>query len=202
MALSLQTGIPLKKLEPKEPRHYIYPTETAVVLLRRQEVGQIEPVEMTWGLVPAWAQDTQIGRKCVNARSETVWEKPAFREAVRKRRCVVPATAFYEWSGARGRKERWRFQPCCESTLLLAGIWETWTDPARHGSGGLRTFSILTQASSPPVDGLHDRQPVMLHPADLALWLNSEANQDDLREVLSATGNIDLEWMPDMMRRN
>ncbi len=197
MALALQTGIALKNLEPKRQRSHIYPTEPAIVLLRRQEVARIEPAEMTWGLVPSWAQDTKIGRKCVNARSETVWEKPAFREAMRRRRCVVPANAFYEWSGVRGRKERWRFQPRGEENLLLAGLWECWMDAARHGAGSIRTFTILTQAAAPPVEGFHDRQPVMLHPADLSTWLDPEARHEDLREILAATGNVDLDWMPD-----
>ena len=125
---------------------------------------------MRWGLVPSWAKDISIGFKTINAMCETAAEKAAFREAMRRRRCLVPADGFYEWQKL-GRKEKqpYNIGMADDGLFAFAGLWERWHDPA---GTALNSFTILTTAANALVSGIHDRMPVIVKPDDYDLWLD------------------------------
>jgi putative SOS response-associated peptidase YedK len=141
------------------------------ILRRADGTAERELVTARWGLIPPWARDPAIGSKTINARAESVAEKPAFRAAFRARRCVVPASGFYEWR-RRGKGPRWPYlirrrdgQP-----MGFAGLWETWTDPATGEV--VTTCTIVTCAANELMAELHDRMPVILGPEDYEAWLD------------------------------
>lgn len=143
-------------------------------------------VEARWGLVPGWAEDERIGWKLINVRSETAAVKPAFRGAVRRRRCLVPASGFYEWRRAGRRKEPWFFRLREEAPLALAGIWESWTPKGRPDAPPLLTCAVLTTAANALVAPVHDRMPVIVDPADFALWLGETGEGEAPAALLGA----------------
>src|SRR5581483_4410690 len=124
----------------------------------------------TWGLVNSWAPDAKGAARQINCRAETALRRPAFRDAFVRRRCVVPADGFFEWTGSQqARRPLWFHEPHGD-LLLFAGLYETWTDPAtatRH-----RTFTIITNGANPLMAPVHDRMPVVLRPDDIADWLH------------------------------
>lgn len=139
--------------------------------------GSFEVVDAQWGLTPFWAPDASFGKKNgYNARAETAFEKPAFREAIRKRRCIVPAGAFYERAAG-----RWlRFHPGTDRPLPLAAIYEP---PNRHCD--LLSFALVTTEPSRMVSEFHDRMPVVLAREDMGLWLDGRTPEGDLRALLT-----------------
>jgi putative SOS response-associated peptidase YedK len=124
-----------------------------------------------WGLIPRWAKDESVGNKMINARGETVAEKPAFRSLVGRKRCVVPASGFYEWRREPGdnRKTPMYITPADATAFAFAGLWDEWRRPADGQS--LRTFAILTTAPNELMSTVHDRMPVILPEEDVKRWL-------------------------------
>lgn len=146
--------------------HNIAPTQPALILRRLGD--DAEWAWVRWGLVPRWAKDANIGAKMINARGETVAEKPTFREAFRYRRCIVPASGFYEWRSQAAGKQPLAIVPIDTPCFGFAGLWERWTGP--DGSV-LETGSILTTTPNALMATIHDRMPVILDPADYQAWL-------------------------------
>jgi putative SOS response-associated peptidase YedK len=132
-----------------------------------------------WGLVPMWAKDPAIGNKMINARSETLAEKPSFRSALKHRRCLVPATGFYEWTGPKSARRPVRIHLKDDSLFAFAGLWERWRDPPGQE---MRTFTIITCAPNETVAPIHDRMPVVLRPEDEDAWLDPDLT--DAMELL------------------
>lgn len=134
-----------------------------------------------WGLVPGWAKDERIGWKLINVRSETAAVKPAFSGAARRRRCLIPASGFYEWRAEGGRKEPWFFRLREEAPLALAGLWESWTpsEQAERPDPPLLTCAILTTWANALTAPVHDRMPVIIDPADFALWLGERGGGEE-----------------------
>ena len=165
------------------PRTAVSPGQPASVVVRSR--GENELKEMRWGLIPHWADDERIGAKLFNARRETADQKPAFREAWRQRRCLVPSTGFYEWrrqEGGGARSQPFHFQQRDRGVFCFAGLWERWERPPTRQeelfadtfdtpSPVLETFTILTQPPNDLVGEYHDRMPVMLKPEHGAAWL-------------------------------
>src|SRR5436190_15684262 len=137
-------------------RFNIAPTQVAPVI-RHSKEGTREVAMLRWGLVPFWAKDLKIGTKMINARAEGIETKPAFREAVRARRCVGPATGFYEWQGEPGRKQPYAITAGDQKLFGFAGLWETWR-PSPEGEK-VRTFTIVTCEPNTSVATIHDRMP-------------------------------------------
>lgn len=163
-----------------EPRYNIAPMQD--ILSIRQAEDEREAVFLKWGLVPSWAKDAAIGAKLINARSETITEKPSFREAFKKRRCIIPADGFYEWQRTDGKKQPFFFRMRDESPFGFAGLWERW-----QGAGGeaINSCTILTTEANEVLRPVHDRMPVILHPEEYSLWLEGdEREQELLRELL------------------
>lgn len=132
-----------------------------------------------WGLIPSWAKDPKIGYKMINTRSETVLEKPSFRTAFKKRRCLVPANGFYEWKKNKD-KTPYRIFLKNEEIFSMAGIWETWYDAEKRP---VHTFSILTTTPNELMKDIHDRMPVILPREFESVWLN-EPDDQKLKELL------------------
>lgn len=135
-----------------------------------------------WGLIPFWAKDKKIGYKMINARGETITEKPSFRNAFKKRRCLVPADAFYEWKRMPESKETIPYRIFLKDQPLfsMAGIWETWKNPAGEF---IKSFSIVTTSPNELMAEIHDRMPVILSKADEKTWLES-SDQTELLGLL------------------
>jgi len=148
-----------------------------------------------WGLIPAWSRDAS--RPSVNARAESLAERPAFRDAFRHRRCIVPASGFYEWE-ARGRaRHPWVFRRHDGAAFFFAALWETWTAP---GAGPLATCALITTAANPCVARIHDRMPALLDPAAARLWLDPTASSALLSSLLQPAPD-DLLIATELIRR-
>lgn len=144
-------------------------TVQPVVRLNRDSGGR-EFALLRWGLVPAWAKDPAVGLRAINARAEDVAQKPVFREAMKKRRCLVPADAFYEWQRIDARRRQpWAFALRGGEPYALAGLWESWR--TKDGPA-LETFTILTTDPNELMHPVHDRMPVILEPRDYERWLD------------------------------
>ncbi|MFO7663194.1 MAG: SOS response-associated peptidase [Chloroflexota bacterium] len=170
----------LQELPFVEPRYNIAPTQP-VAAVRLSHRGDRELTHFQWGLIPSWAKDASLGSKMINARSETVAEKPAFRAAFKRRRCLIPATGFYEWQQVNGRKQPMNIQNAGGGLLSLAGLWELWQPP--DGSM-LETCTILTTAPNELLEPIHNRMPVIIDPADYDMWLDVETAADQLLHLL------------------
>jgi putative SOS response-associated peptidase YedK len=159
------------------------PTDIAPVIRRAHRSDQREAVLLRWGLVPLWARDLKFGVRCINARAEALASTPAFRLAYRKRRCLVPVNAFFEWSGEPGRKAKWRVALKDEPLFALAGLWEWWKDP--ETGRGVETYAIVTTRANPLLAPIHDRMPVVIFERDYDRWLNADDPATDLMEPIS-----------------
>ena len=156
-------------------RYNIAPTQFAAVI--RPGVGGREIVMLRWGLVPSWAKSLDVAHKMINARSETVAEKPAFRAAYRARRCLVAADGFYEWKTEAGVRQPYRIAYADGLPFAFAGIWEHWQAP---DGDELETFAILTTEASPALQPIHHRMPVILDPDACTPWLAGTAGAEVL----------------------
>jgi putative SOS response-associated peptidase YedK len=133
---------------------------------------------LLWGLIPYWAKNRTIAWKCINARGESVKTSAAFKSAYAKRRCLVPADAFYEWKKTGKAKQPYAIAMRDRQPFALAGLWENWKEPT--SGQWVRTFSILTTAPNALVAPLHDRMPVILAPGDYDRWLGEEPDPAEL----------------------
>ena len=124
---------------------------------------------MRWGLIPSWAKDASVAARMINARSETARTKPAFRDPLINRRCLVPADGFYEWARTGKVKQPYCFEVNDGELFAFAGIWDRWTDPNRNT---VETFSILTTSPNAVTSGVHDRMAVILDPDSYDIWLD------------------------------
>lgn len=162
------------------PRYNVAPTQEVLVLRQRAaaEGGAVIGQPMRWGLVPFWADDPSIGARMINARGESVVEKPAFRRAFASRRCLVPADGFFEWKKlGRGLKQPYHIQLRGSALFAFAGLWEEWRPKDKKDAAPLVTFTIITTEANDLVREIHDRMPVILRPEDEAAWLDP-ANAD------------------------
>lgn len=167
------------------PRYNAAPTQDLMVVRRNPATGQRHLGLLRWGLVPSFAADASGGGRLINARSETAAEKPTFRSAWRaRRRCVVPADAFYEWKAADGRRQPFLITRADGRPMAFAGLWDGWKDPAT--GQWLRTFTILTCPATARLRPLHERMPVILPDADVATWLEAEGGQELMRSFPGA----------------
>ena len=149
-------------------RFNIAPTQEAPVV--RMHEGAREVAMLRWGLVPYWSKDLKAGTKMINARAEGIEAKPSFREAVKSRRCVVPASGFFEWQGEPGHKQPYAITVGDQALFALAGLWERWK-PAEGEA--VETFTIVTTEPNEAVARIHDRMPVILPPDAVDTWLTA-----------------------------
>jgi putative SOS response-associated peptidase YedK len=162
-----------------EPRFNIAPTQTVPTIVC-QSPNRV--VMMRWGLVPFWAKDPRIGNKLINARAEGITTKPAFRASLKRKRCLVPATGFYEWKKTDGGKVPHYVHMRDDSFFAFAGLYDNW-----HGPDGseLLSFTIVTTSPNAMMKKIHNRMPVMLRQEDEGLWLSKEPlPEDELTRIL------------------
>ena len=162
------------------PRYNIAPTQP-VAAVRLDNAGARQLTHFQWGLIPSWSKDPALGSKMINARAETAADKPAFRAAFKRRRCLIPATGFYEWQATDGRKQPMHIRAAGGGLLSLAGLWEVWHAP---DGGELETCTILTTTPNTLMEPIHNRMPVILDPADYAMWLDPATALDQLNHLL------------------
>ncbi len=171
-----------------EPRHNIAPTQP-VACIRADDAGWRQLDLLRWGLIPSWSKDAGIGAKLINARAETVAEKPSFREAFAKRRCLVAADGFYEWRPEDGRKQPFRIGMKGGLPFAFAGLWERWTAPLA-GAGiaagdTVESVTILTTTANAKLQPIHARMPVILPQEAYAPWLDAANDRDGLLRLLA-----------------
>lgn len=180
------------------PRYNIVP-RSAVLVARNAAWGGRELVALRWGLIPSWAQDEKIGDHTINARVETVAEKPAFRRAFRDRRCLVATDGFYEWS-ASYPKQPYFLRLRSHRPFAFAGLWERWAPAGRET---VESCTILVTAADHVVAPIHDRMPLILGPADYDAWLDPALNDNaKVTAMLRSRGPVDLEAYPISTRVN
>ena len=160
------------------PRYNLAPQQDAPVV--RCLEGQRRLDLLRWGLMPAWAKDPALGNRLINARSETVADKPAFRSAFKSRRCIVPADGFYEWQQQPAGKQPFYIHRQDGELLAMAGLWEQWTSPSGEQ---VPTFSILTMAANAWMQPLHERMPVILEGDALDAWLDPATQPSQLQAL-------------------
>ena len=176
-----------------EPRFNVCPSQF-IVTLRRGADGKLEPAVLKWGLIPSWSKDPKIGQRMINARAETAREKPSFRAAFRRRRCVILADGFYEWRKQDGSKQPYFISMQDDVPFAMAGLWEYW-----QGADGteLETCTILTTAANEVMAPLHQRMPIILSPANTAHWTGPDCDQrESAQAVLDDCRNADLKYRP------
>ncbi len=156
-----------EKIKDLSPRYNIAPSQQVVGVYQAED-GSRQLDYFRWGLIPHWAKDEKIGDKMINARSETAAEKPAFRSSFRSKRCLIPASAFYEWKKEDKEKIPFCIRSQDQTPMAFAGLWDSWLGP----EGVIQSCSILTTEANQPLKPLHDRMPVILQPEDYQPWLN------------------------------
>lgn len=170
------------------------PTQEAPVLRRHPHSGQRHLDLLRWGLVPRWAQDASGAAKLMNARADTIAQKPSFREAFARRRCLVPADGFYEWHAVGQAKQPYACALRDGAPMLLAGLWEGWQQP---DGTWLRTFTIVTTESAGRQALIHHRMPVILPPTVWDAWLGErEASPEELLALLRPAPDESLAFWP------
>lgn len=178
--------------EPQLPRFNVAPTQHAPVLLMDQGSRVLDVFR--WGLIPSWARDASIGNKMINARAETVVEKPAYRAAFQRRRCLVPASGFYEWKKTPGGKVPHWIHAVDDAPLTFAGMWEIWR-PVKDAEPVL-SFTILTTTPNGDVAHVHDRMPVVVAREHRDAWLHAATPADDLLALLRSAPDGTLRMHP------
>lgn len=181
---------------PVEPRYNIAPTQF-IASLRQTQQGAVELVMLRWGLVPFWAKDPSIGNRMINARAETVAEKPAFRSAYRKQRCLILADGFYEWRTEPGGKVPFFISLASGAPFAFAGLWEAWRDKEKNES--LQTATIVTTAAQGFMAELHHRTPVVLEPDTASRWLAGDVG---LLDEITVNGPAFRAWPVDRKVNN
>jgi len=165
------SGVPLLS-----PRYNIAPSQ-AVAAVRASPAGAgRELALLRWGLIPSWSKDPAIGNRLINARAETVREKPSFRNAFRRHRCLIPASGFYEWQRQERGKQPYFVRMRDGRPFAFAGLWDRWESA---DEGAIETCTILTIAPNAVLAPIHDRMPVILPPAEYARWLDPSLRDTD-----------------------
>lgn len=162
------------------PRYNIAPTQP-VAAVRHDRAGERELTHFHWGLIPSWSKDTKFASRMINARSETAHEKPSFRAAYKRRRCLIPVTGFYEWQRTADGKQPMCIVAADDGVLSFAGLWEHWQSP--DGSE-IESCTILTGEPNELMATIHNRMPIVVEPADFDLWLDATAPLPAVQSVL------------------
>jgi putative SOS response-associated peptidase YedK len=180
-AQTLAVQFDLAEVPALEPRYNVAPTQPVAAVRIASEGEERELVLMRWGLIPFWAKDASIGARMINARSETAAEKPSFRTAFRRRRCLVPADGFYEWQKLDGAKQPVYVSLKDRAAFAFAGLWDRWQDPE---NGVVESCTLLTGEPNQLLRPIHNRMPVILDPKEYTLWLDREVQEAERLQPL------------------
>ena len=176
------------------PNYNVAPTQEILTIVRQENLNLLE--KLHWGLVPHWDKDLSTGYKMINARVESISSKPSFRDAFKKRRCLILADGFYEWKGEKGQKQPFFITLPDERPFAFAGLWEMWRDKNKQDEA-YRSCTIITRDASASLMHIHDRMPAILHPDTYGTWLDHE-NHDikTLQEILTKRSITDFKFRP------
>ncbi len=178
-------GLPPAELD---PRYNVAPSQE-VTAIRWTDLGKRTWCRLRWGLIPHWAKDEKIGYKMINARAETIAEKPAYRGPFAHSRCLIPATGFYEWKATNGtHKQPYRIMLRSQEPFAFAALWSTWHD--------VQSCSIVTTRPNELVAEIHDRMPVILPPDLYDTWLDPQQGRDTLQQLLKPYPAAKMEAYP------
>lgn len=182
-AQAIASAFQLTEVPPLTPRYNIAPTQSVATVIQTQPQQQRQFKMLQWGLIPSWAKDPKMGAKLINARAETVSEKPAFRSAFRKRRCLVVADGFYEWQQQESKQPKQPFYCRLKEgrPFAFAGLWDCW----QGGNGEtIESCTILTTEPNELMRPIHNRMPVILDSGDFDLWLAPDVNTLEVLQPL------------------
>lgn len=176
------------------PRYNVAPTQEAAVV-RVVAPGEPRRLELLrWGLIPYWAEDASIGNRMINARSESVADKPAYRRSFRRQRCLIPTDGFYEWQKVGKLKQPYHIRRKDRCPFAFAGLWERWRDPDKKL---IDSFTILTTDANELIRPLHDRMPVIIDRRDFDLWLDPDAKDPAALQALLVPAPVEpMETVP------
>jgi putative SOS response-associated peptidase YedK len=163
------------------PRYNIAPSQNIAVVRKLPEMNFRQLDMLRWGLIPHWAKDMKIGYKMINARGETLAQKPSFRAAFKKRRCLVVADGFYEWQHSGSSKQPYFVHFKDNSFFGFAGLWESWNSP---DGNIMESCTIITTLPNELIKEIHDRMPVILHPEQYELWLHASSPEQSLLNLI------------------
>jgi putative SOS response-associated peptidase YedK len=174
------------------PRYNIAPTQLASVIYNERHQPAVKL--MRWGLIPSWAKDESVGNALINARSETLESRTAFREAFKQRRCLIPADSFYEWKEMHGERQPFRVMLKSGEPFCFAGLWDRWILPPAAGkfdtdldeapaSETIESFTIITRAANTAIAPLHDRMPVIMAPNHYGWWLKDDGERGESHKM-------------------
>lgn len=180
---------------PDFPDRYNIAPSASVAIVRQAPDGRRLADVLRWGLIPHWAKDATIGAKLINARGESVAEKPSFRSAYRHRRCIVPASGFYEWKAIPGQtwKQPYFARLKAGDPMGMGGLWESWTSPDGEI---VRTFCIVTRAANDVMRPIHDRMPVILSREAWPTWLDPDADLATVNALVASAPSDSMEIWP------
>jgi putative SOS response-associated peptidase YedK len=185
-------GVVMSRVPFFAPRYNIAPTQLAPVIFNERHQPGVKL--MRWGLIPSWAKDESVGNALINARSETLQSRNAFRVAFKKRRCLIPADSFYEWQQREGKRQPFRVMLKSGEPFCFAGLWERWIKPPAAGkfdtdldeapaSETIESFTIITRAASAAIAPLHDRMPVIMAPNHFGWWLKDDGERGESHKM-------------------
>lgn len=185
-------------LSQREPQFQVAPTQRAPVAFQGDSSGEIQAFK--WGLMPSWAKDIRDAAKRINARVETVIQKPSYRAAFKHRRCLVPMSAYFEWKGDKPPKQPYLIHDPSGALLMSAGLWEVWKDPSDPAADWLRTFTVVVGPPGQISGDIHNRQPVFLPPDRWVAWLRG--TPEDAEQVITNLPAAGLTYFPVSKRLN
>jgi putative SOS response-associated peptidase YedK len=182
------------------PRYNIAPTQSVPVIRQNPKEPRRELSLLRWGLIPSWAKDPSISVQIINARSETAATKPAFRDPLTNRKCLIPADGFYEWQRRGKAKQPYCFEVNDGELFAFAGLWDRWKDPSGEW---IKSCSILTTTPNAVTSAVHDRMPVILDPDNYDLWLDpGMTNVEAVSEMLKPFDARQMRYYPISTRIN
>jgi putative SOS response-associated peptidase YedK len=185
--IAMRFGVQQVAAEPTE-RYNIAPTQSVAVITETEGERTLDAYR--WGLIPAWAKDPGIANKLINARAETLAEKPSFRNALKRRRCLIPGDGFYEWKKEGNARQPMHIRRKDGELFAFAGLWEEWR---QEDGTPLRTCTIITVAPNDVTAPIHDRMPAILEPDEEAAWLDTAENSAP--DLLSLLHPYPADWM-------
>ncbi len=171
-------------------RYNIAPSQNIYAIINNE---QTELTELQWGLIPSWAKDESIGNKIINARRETLNEKPAFKQLIKRKRCLIPASGYYEWrkEGRGGNKQPYFIKVKNEGLITIAGLWDEWLSPT---GDIVRTAALITRPALNTIEFIHDRMPAIINNYFRKQWLSPTTPPDEILKILNNIEKCELEY--------
>jgi len=177
---------------PRYETSFNIPPGQKILTIVKLDDGNYKAVNLHWGLIPHWSKDSKMSHQLINARAETVAEKPAFRAAYKQRRCLIPATGFYEWQKQEQTKQAYCISRKDHQLIAFAGLWEYW----EHGTATIYSCTIITTAANKSMQAIHQRMPVIINKQHYDNWLDKQVPLETIQHLLASDANQNLTLKP------